>query len=122
MRWTVYTLKDPRTGTIRYVGWTVKSLARRLNIHIQDAVSKPARSHRAKWILSLLSIGIRPVIDAIEQGQGDGWAQAEKRWIAKFRAEGARLVNGTDGGDGAPRQSACLFRPRRPRRARGSNA
>jgi hypothetical protein len=102
MRWTVYTIKDPRTGAIRYVGWTSKSLARRLNTHIQEAISKRARSYRAKWLLSLLSIGIRPVIEAIEHGNGDGWAEAERRWIAKFRADGARLVNATDGGEGTP--------------------
>lgn len=100
LSWIVYTLTNPRTGEVRYVGWTCKTLNRRLNTHIQTAVSKPPRDHRAKWILSLLSIGVRPVIEAIESGSGEGWAEAEKRWIATFRANGARLVNATDGGEG----------------------
>lgn len=102
MKWVIYTLTNPRTNEVRYVGWTSKTPARRLNTHIQAAVSKPAATHRARWILSLLSIGIRPVMTVIESGEGDGWREAERRWIAFFREEGARLVNGTDGGDGTP--------------------
>jgi hypothetical protein len=117
MDWFIYTLKNPRTGEVRYVGWTCKTLARRLNTHIQDAVSSPANSHRRKWILSMLAIGIRPVIELIETGSGEKWAEAEKRWIAKFRAEGARLVNATDGGEGT-----VGYVPRPETRARLSKA
>ena len=41
-------------------------------------------------------------MDIIETGSGEGWVEAERRWIAFYRASGARLTNDTDGGDGAP--------------------
>jgi hypothetical protein len=99
IEWIIYLLKDPRTRQVRYVGWTSKTPARRLNTHIQAAICKPT-THKAKWVLSLLSIGIRPEIEVIECGLGDGWAQAEMKWIAFYREKGAKLTNATDGGEG----------------------
>lgn len=100
MNWIIYTLKNPRTNEVRYVGWTKRGGNRRLNTHIQEAVGKIATTHKARWILSLLSVGIRPVMDVIESGTGEGWREAEQRWIALFRAQGVRLTNATDGGEG----------------------
>ena len=100
MNWIIYTLRNPRTNEVRYVGWTSRTAARRMNTHIQTAVNKPATTHKAKWILSLLAIGLRPAMEVIESGTGSGWGEAEQRWIAAFRAKGARLTNATDGGEG----------------------
>ena len=99
LTWIIYTLKNPRTNEVRYVGWTSRTANRRMNQHIQDAVIR-AKCHRTKWILSLLSVGIRPVMEVVESGSGEGWAEAERLWIASFRANGARLVNATEGGEG----------------------
>lgn len=99
MDWLIYTLKNPRTLEVRYVGWTSLSADQRLRTHIAESVVSQ-KTHKQRWILSLLSIGLTPVIEVIESGTGDGWSEAERRWIAFFRASGARLVNGTDGGDG----------------------
>lgn len=85
---------------IRYVGWTVKSPESRLREHIKDSLR--ARTHKRHWILSLVSIGLRPLIEVIETGSGDGWQEAERRWIAYYRGEGFRLTNTTDGGEGIP--------------------
>jgi hypothetical protein len=69
--------------------------------------------------LSLVSIGLHPLLEIIESGSGDGWANAERRWIAFYRASGARLVNGTDGVEGAPgrgtpeQRSSCSFESKR---------
>jgi GIY-YIG catalytic domain-containing protein len=101
MKWVVYVLKCPRTNAIRYVGWTSRPPEKRLAAHIKESIASPD-NHRRKWILSLLSIGMKPLIEVIEAGCGSGWGQAERRWIAFYRAEGTKLVNGTDGGDGSP--------------------
>ncbi|WP_180541557.1 GIY-YIG nuclease family protein [Nevskia soli] len=101
MNWVIYTLKNPRTHDVRYVGWTSKTVEQRLKWHIQESLLK-ARTHKQRWILSLLAIGLKPVIEVIESGAGKKWEKAERRWISHFRANGARLVNGTDGGDGLP--------------------
>jgi hypothetical protein len=54
-------------------------------------------------------------MEVIESGTGDAWKDAECRWIAHFRANGAKLVNGTDGGDGiigwgTPEQRSAVAR------------
>jgi hypothetical protein len=36
----------------------------------------------------------------VEEGVGDGWEDAERRWIASYRAQGMPLTNITDGGEG----------------------
>jgi hypothetical protein len=104
MKTTVYTLSHPTTGEVRYVGKTVGSLAKRLSNHVKD--SKKRRSHREKWIMSLADQGLKPVItfvDSIEHSENEpegNWL--EMAYIAQYRAEGKRLVNATDGGEGVP--------------------
>lgn len=101
MNWVIYTLKHPRTNEVRYVGWTVTKPETRLRNHVMESVKKQT-THKHRWVLSLVSIGLMPLIEVIETGTGPGWKSAEKRWIALYRGSGARLTNGTDGGDGCP--------------------
>lgn len=101
-QWFVYTLSDPRTNDIRYVGWTV-DIKRRLYLHIWHSTRKyETNRHKARWIAALLNAGVDPKISVIESGLGDGWKEAEPRWIKHFRAAGSRLTNLTDGGQGNP--------------------
>ncbi len=95
--WHIYTLADPRNGAVRYVGWSFKP-TQRLCAHMSEAKRKV--SHKGRWILQLG--GAKPVLKIVESGTGPGWADAERRWIAHFRAEQAPLTNLTDGGEGAP--------------------
>lgn len=98
--WFVYTLKDPRNGDVRYVGWTV-NIKRRLYLHIWHSdKSKERDSWKARWISSLIAEGVSPEIEVVESGIGDGWKVAEPKWIAHFRILGFKLTNLTDGGDG----------------------
>ncbi len=101
VNWSIYTLKHPRTNEIRYIGWTNTPVATRLRNHVMESV-KSQNTHKQRWVFSLVKIGLHPAIEVIESGSGDGWAAAERRWIAFHRANGTRLVNGTDGGDGSP--------------------
>lgn len=94
----IYTLSDPRTLEVRYVGMTTKSLDVRLGGHLRTAHLE--KNHRARWIRSLKNAGLVPVITEIEVVPVEQHAEAERRWIAAYRAQGARLVNATDGGDG----------------------
>jgi hypothetical protein len=98
-KWIVYVLKNPRTNAVRYVGWTSRGADARLQSHIYEALASQ-RTRRQRWILSLLSIGLIPTIEVIESGQGSGFADSERYWIAHYRARGTDLVNSTDGGDG----------------------
>jgi hypothetical protein len=112
MKTKIYVLSD-NEGRIRYVGKTIKPLAKRLAAHLSDARKKPAirkkraaitpwwaKSHRVNWIRALLDAGVSPVITLAGEYDGDG-NQEERAWIKYFRGEGCDLVNGTDGGDGA---------------------
>jgi hypothetical protein len=97
--WIIYTLADPRTGEIRYVGMTFRK-RQRLNEHVSRAATG-GRTHRDCWIKSLLDAGLRPTLAVAQEGRGDGWQDAERSWIAGLRESG-RLVNHTDGGEGLP--------------------
>lgn len=97
--WHIYVLKEPDTFAVRYVGWTI-DLRRRLRDH-----TKPSRvcghQHRDKWLASLIERGLNPVMEVVETGTSTGWADAERKWIAHYRNDGADLTNHTDGGEGA---------------------
>ena len=96
--WHIYALIDPRYETVRYVGWTMNP-ARRLRAHCASA--ERTQSHKGHWLRSLLAAGLRPTMSIVEDGEGDGWQIAERKWIAHYRSAGARLTNATNGGDGA---------------------
>jgi len=96
--WKLYTLSEPETGEVRYVGVTHESLSTRLSVHIYK--SKKENNHRATWIRSLLKRGLRPVILQVMSGAGPSWKEAEIALIAHHRSIGTRLVNATDGGEG----------------------
>lgn len=93
----IYSLSDPITGEIRYVGKTVKSLAKRLSAHLRERCNP----HRVRWIAKLLRTGLKPKIALLETVDGD-WAETERRWIRKLRKAGHNLLNKTEGGEGAP--------------------
>lgn len=108
--WTIYALLDPvplaDAGDVRYVGWTVKTAWNRLRTHCGAARSKKSQDYnswKSRWLRSLLAAGLMPVPIVLETGTDmDLWKDAEKKWIAHYRALGARLTNATDGGDGTP--------------------
>jgi hypothetical protein len=98
--WRIYTLSDPRTDEVRYVGKTFMKLSNRLANHVFDTKNN---THRTNWIQSLLREGVRPAIHAVESGVGeDTWQEAEIRWIAHYGygTPDCRLVNCHPGGQG----------------------
>jgi hypothetical protein len=95
----IYILKCPFTGEVRYVG-KAKSLKPRLRQHIHEA-QRGDRSHKCAWIRKVLRNGGRPVIETDRQLDADEcWKQVERERIAFYKAQGCRLTNSTDGGDG----------------------
>lgn len=102
---SIYALYDPREAPAadpRYVGKTSKAIGRRLVEHIRVAKGEN-KDWRSRWIRSLLEDGVRPEIVAIEENVDDDLAsEREAYWIAVLKADGARLTNLTDGGDGTP--------------------
>ena len=101
MNWVIYTLSDPRTREVRYVGKTQDGIIEdRLEHHITEAI-RTQNTYKNRWLFSLISIGLHPVLEVIESGVGEGWEEAERRLIALYRSRGGRrLTNTTRGGEG----------------------
>ena len=95
----IYTLHDPDTLEVRYVGFTSKTLKRRLAGHILS--SRWRDDHRANWIQSLVSNGKSPEILLVESVSEENWKDREVFWISHFRLLGCDLTNSCDGGEGA---------------------
>jgi len=94
----VYGLTDPRDGEIRYIGYTSIGMERP-EWHAKDKTD----SWKARWIRSLQREGERYGIVIIEVLHSpDGLHERERHWIAHHRALGARLTNGSNGGEGVP--------------------
>ena len=94
----IYTLEDPITNEIRYIGKTTDNLKKRLTGHIYT--SKKVKNHRCNWIKSIIDKGKLPIITFLDSCSWDNSQNLEIYWIAQFRAWGFNLVNATDGGEG----------------------
>lgn len=93
----IYSLAEPTTGAVRYIGKADDPVAR-LRHHMVDKSS----THRARWIRQLRAGGGKPLLAVLEECQMSGWEDAERRWIQHFRDAGVPLMNRTDGGEGGP--------------------
>lgn len=103
----IYGLRDPRTDELRYIGKTERDPGERLDQHIRGAKQRKTLCHR--WIMSLPHY---PRICILEDEPKD-LEQAEKDWIARCRAAGVRLTNGTDGGTGGAMVGEALEKMRK---------
>ena len=99
MKILIYTLSDPISGEIKYVGQTSKTLSERMKTHLSDAKHKKANK-RITWINSLLKKDLKPIIDIIDEVVEEDWVFWEMYWIEQLKVWGFNLKNGTIGGDG----------------------
>jgi hypothetical protein len=97
----IYGLAHPESGRVRYVGKCVTKLRVRLASHLYKARSGRTRTPSGDWIRQLQHRGLKPTIVLLEEVVEGRWQDAERRWIAKLRAEGRRLLNQHPGGNGA---------------------
>jgi hypothetical protein len=98
----IYSLIDPRSGEVRYVGKTLNALSRRLTGHVSEARRKRRLGkhlcHRDNWVLQLVDADLRPEIRLIEEVPFDqDWVEREVFWIAHY----PNLTNISVGGDGS---------------------
>jgi len=96
---TIYALADPRDGDVRYIGKAVYP-DKRLRQHLSPSQLDYYRSQKNSWIKSLLTAGVKPTMHVLELVDHQDANAAECRWIEKALGMGARLTNGTAGGDG----------------------
>jgi hypothetical protein len=95
----IYTLSDPDTGQVRYVGRS-RNARRRLYDHVAKARSTGRTARVYCWIRSLLARGVLPMVEVVEVCPADQWAERERFWITSLRASGVDLTNLNDGGYG----------------------
>lgn len=93
----IYTLLDPDTDEVRYVGVT-KNLKMRFGNHLHAKTD----DHRGHWVQSLLEKNKKPKMVAIEQVSNDEWQEREIYWIEYYRSLGCNLVNSAPGGIQSP--------------------
>lgn len=89
----IYTLSDPRTGDIRYVGKTRDAKAR-----IRNHLNKREHNHKGNWIESLRKLNLEPVVTFIDEVATEEWSFWEQHWIQVFRGWGFNLTNMNAGG------------------------
>lgn len=92
----IYTLSDPFTNEIRYVGKTI-NLEKRLYEH--KRLSHKKNTHKNNWINGLMSNNSAPIIEIIDE-VGQEWQFWECFYIELLKSWGFRLTNMTPGGDG----------------------
>ena len=92
----IYTLSDPITLEIKYVGKTFR-IGRRLNDHLKCN----GKSKKDAWIKSLLNKNVKPILEIVEITDEKNCNWLEQYWISQFIAWGFKLKNMTEGGDGS---------------------
>lgn len=86
----IYSMTDPRTKKVRYIGKT-SVLNDRSKNHL---LYKSKNKEMGKWIKSLLRSGAKPIINVLEKVDDfDDANKIEKKWIEKYIKDGAPLVN-----------------------------
>lgn len=91
----IYTLSNPITNEIKYIGQTRKSLEERLRNHLKSK----EKVYRVHWINSLKKDGIVPKIDLLEEVDEKDASMTEIFWISMFKTWGFNLCNLTEGGE-----------------------
>lgn len=90
----IYTLEDPRTDEVRYVGKTINPKDR-LRHHISKArTSKSPKEHSKRWIKSLLNENLLPKMKILLLVESKEWEFYEIECIKLF----SNLTNMTEGG------------------------
>lgn len=92
----IYSLHDPASNELRYIGKTVQPVNQRLSQHRIQA--KGRRTHLAYWIGSLGLVC--PTIRLMAIVEDSISSEVERSLIAIYRRDGFRLTNSTDGGEG----------------------
>lgn len=85
----IYALRDPRDGSVRYVGKT-DNLERRLKHHI---ATRREKNVRGAWLCELHAAGLSPVMVVLQEVSAERWQHAERRWIRRLAERAQGLLN-----------------------------
>ena len=105
---TIYTLTDPITKEVRYIGKTKTTLVKRMYAHISNYRLKKEKSHKNSWIINLKNKGYKPIIEELDIVQESEWIFWEQFYINLFKSWGFNLTNMTNSGEGNSGGKGCL--------------
>jgi len=96
----IYSLTDPITNEVRYIGKT-NNPKDRYSRHLQKCYLEKydKNTYKSNWIKSLLKIGEKPIMDIIQECDSSTVNELEIYWINKFKIDGYKLTNLSDGGE-----------------------
>ena len=86
---------------VRYVGKT-NNLKKRLHEHLTEITGN---THKENWIHQLKALGLKPIIEVLEDVDEDTWQEAERFWIETLKFYGCKLTNSGNGGMGLGKHS-----------------
>lgn len=107
MKVIIYTLAHPITGEIRYIGKTKNPIERYKN-HLNKRHNET--SYKRNWIESIKNIGLKPIMEILDEVPEEEWKFWERFWINQFISWNFNLVNHTSGGDGLTMGNQTSFR------------
>lgn len=93
----IYTLEDPTTNQIRYVG-KANNVEKRFKDHLNS--SRDKGTHKRNWINKLKSGGLKPIIKVIDEVPLNNWQFWEQYWYYQLLSWGYKLLNYTTCGEG----------------------
>lgn len=110
----IYALNDPETGECRYVGKADDPHDRLFgkNGHLKKC--QHLKHHCANWIRSLVTRGLVPHLEILQEVPVADWPLWERVWIKASRKIGMDLTNATGGGEGLGSGSAHPCFGKRP--------
>ena len=97
----IYTLKDPITNEIRYIGKTKQKFYSRLSAHKRYAKTSLKQTHFTNWVNKLLKLNLQPIMEKLEIVNEKNWQERERYWIKYYKSLGLKLTNTQEGGQGA---------------------
>jgi len=103
----IYTLTDPRTNEVRYVG-KANNVKQRYKAHLNRV--RKHQTHKKNWLEELRREGLKPIIGVIDVVPIDDWQYWETYWISQMKQWGFNLVNHTNGGDGCTFTNRTSFK------------
>jgi len=87
----IYTLSDPRSGDVRYIGRAIAPQSR-LKAHVNARYY----NDKVKWINELKTDGLLPVMTIIDSVDDKVLArEKEQYWMNKYTMDGCELLNST---------------------------
>lgn len=102
----IYTLTDPDTNQVRYVGKSNNPVKR----YYRHYCYNETKTHKNHWINKLIRENKKPILHVIDEVPITEWVFWETYWINQFKVWGFDLVNTTYGGEGSTLGNKTSFK------------